>query len=215
MPLQRTEVTSGRVPVPRCFGLACLGLLLLVGHLALAGDSPVTLSPIPIDKWAGHDFLAFLTPDAPVFAPDGQFVAFLVTQPSHFATQANVLHTARGVPTRSAADSLWVQRINGSLPERVTPPNAAGWAPAWSSDGKKLAYFSDQSGDAGLWIWSREQHSSHLVFGVHPAGRSLVDPIIWVDPRHVLVTVRRERSFTKEAERRTASESAGVAHKGI
>ena len=31
---------------------------------------------------------------------------------------------------------------------------SSSWAPVWSPDGKRVAFYSDEGGSAGLWIWS-------------------------------------------------------------
>jgi dipeptidyl aminopeptidase/acylaminoacyl peptidase len=38
---------------------------------------------------------------------------------------------------------------------RLGSAEAASWAPVWSPDGRRVAFYSDEGGTAGLWIWDR------------------------------------------------------------
>ncbi|HLK66661.1 MAG TPA: hypothetical protein VKU19_24670 [Bryobacteraceae bacterium] len=34
-------------------------------------------------------------------------------------------------------------------------PGNFSWAPVWSPDGNRVAYFSDEGGEAGIWVWEK------------------------------------------------------------
>lgn len=43
---------------------------------------------------------------------------------------------------------------------RLGDEGSASWAPVWSPDGERVAFYSDEGGIAGLWIWERSTRRS-------------------------------------------------------
>jgi acetyl esterase/lipase len=79
---------------------------------------------------------------------------------------------------------------------------ANSWGPVWSPDGSRLAYYSDEGGEAGLWVYQPTTDTRHRIgsFVVRPDFAS--DVPVWVDGQHILVkslsagqTLRRVNAF--------------------
>ncbi len=71
-------------------------------------------------------------PAAPVFSPDGNWVAFF-----------RVVKGKRGI---------WAVRLSGGSPVALVDRSAQDFHPAYSPDGTRLAFISDRSGREHVWI---------------------------------------------------------------
>jgi WD40 repeat protein len=69
--------------------------------------------------------------DAPAISPDGRLVAYAATHEGN--------------------EDIWVARIDGRAPVRVTTDPGADTAPAWSPDGRRLAFESFRDGNAEIY----------------------------------------------------------------
>ncbi len=38
---------------------------------------------------------------------------------------------------------------------RLGGPKSSSWAPVWSPNGERVAFYSDEDGEAGLWVWEK------------------------------------------------------------
>lgn len=83
----------------------------------------------------------------PAVSPDGTAVAFV------------------------ALGDLWLQRAEGPA-EQLTSDAYVEMTPAWSPDGRSLAYLSDRGGQFAVWIWDFEQKKSRKLSEIEgsPAG---------------------------------------------
>jgi Tol biopolymer transport system component len=124
--LARLRVTSGPVPVidgvvPGTFSLTRWGTAL---YATAAAGRPAELewvardgSAVPFDStWRG-DFVY------PALSPDGKTLA---------------------VSVRDATTQLWVRRPDGSR-QRLTEEGTTNWRPAWTPDGRSIAFSSNRS----------------------------------------------------------------------
>jgi Tol biopolymer transport system component len=106
-------------------------------------------------------------------SPDGEWLAYVsqerigrVSATDRGFTQ----HTSRGVPIEAVGTDIMVVSLVNGESIHLGVHGAATWSPAWSPDGKKLAFISDRDGVARLWIWDkstrRARRASAVV--VHP-----------------------------------------------
>ncbi|MGH9349054.1 MAG: LpqB family beta-propeller domain-containing protein [Vicinamibacterales bacterium] len=108
-------------------------LLALAGG-ALTGSAARTQSPRPI---ALDDYLAIKSVSGVAVSPDGAHAAYVVRE-------VNVDEDRRDA-------SLWRVPVAGGPPRRLTQTGSVS-APAWSPDGRHLAFLSDRGDKTQVWV---------------------------------------------------------------
>ncbi len=84
-------------------------------------------------------------------SPDGRNVAYTLCVPDSTATGG---YTSSGVSSQTLGCSVWVANaVNATSVRLAGGAGTTAWAPEWSPDGKKVAFYSDQNGVARLWVW--------------------------------------------------------------
>jgi dipeptidyl aminopeptidase/acylaminoacyl peptidase len=81
---------------------------------------------------------------APFLSPDGKTVVY--TLPSNGEATPNAL---------GQVQELYVLDVESRQSRQITGKGYS-YAPSWSSDGRRLAFISDQAGRPELWVWERE-----------------------------------------------------------
>jgi dipeptidyl aminopeptidase/acylaminoacyl peptidase len=93
-------------------------------------------------------------------SPDGRLVAFTVNDPARRAAAGAASRVRYFGPTGAQGDRLAGEVLLADVRDGTTRPIAPGagasWGPAWSPDGRRLAFYSDRDGRARLWVWERE-----------------------------------------------------------
>lgn len=92
--------------------------------------------------------------------PDGRVAAFTVCDPRRLPPvrerRDNATYSPTGSPWFAVGCEVWIQPTGGGPPRAITGDNGSSWAPAWSPDGRLLAFFSDRDGAPRLWAWERQ-----------------------------------------------------------
>lgn len=91
------------------------------------------------------------------FSPDGELVASVVCDPRERVAdekEGSGRKTNQGTYLREGCD-VWLTPTQGGGSRNLTGTDGNNWAPAWSPDGKVLAFCSDRDGAARLWLWDR------------------------------------------------------------
>lgn len=65
-------------------------------------------------------------------------------------------YSKTGVMFEMVHATVWVTNTRTGEHRNLTPNWGSSWAPRWSPDGTRLAFFSDQKGKPHLFIWNRE-----------------------------------------------------------
>jgi dipeptidyl aminopeptidase/acylaminoacyl peptidase len=138
-----------RLAVAVAFGLA--------GGLVLVAQRRVV--PLPLDVALGVRYLSSRFPIE--LAPEGRTVAYTMcdarrAEPAR--RDSFIYFLASGAPRYAAGCDIGIARIESGTMSNVTAGRGNSWAPAWSPDGKHLAFYSDRDGLARLWIWNSVTH---------------------------------------------------------
>jgi dipeptidyl aminopeptidase/acylaminoacyl peptidase len=168
---------------PAIRGLA----LLLVSFISLSAQSALQSLPVEISSTA-KSF-------APVefdLSPDGVWVAYTLTDPRRRKLQGLPsdqwkFFTCTGTPYLLDNTELLLSNIKTGQTLNISSGRGANWQPSWSPDGKSLAFYSDRSGKAHVWIWERSTGKLRALttLVVHVRGR--FEKIFWTpDSRQVL-----------------------------
>ncbi|HVR70829.1 MAG TPA: S9 family peptidase [Vicinamibacteria bacterium] len=108
---------------------AALAVLVLAPCLEAAGKEPFTVDTMWAVERVGR----------PVVSPDGAQVAYTVSVYDLDENRANA--------------DVWLVPLAGGAPRRLTTNKASDASPAWSPDGKRLAFVSRREGDAAAQLY--------------------------------------------------------------
>lgn len=87
-------------------------------------------------------------------APNGQSVAYVVRRLPPDATIAGKYRwQASGAPSSVVGCELFLADVSGNSSVRLAQEAAAAWRPAWSPDGRTLAFYADTGGQVSLWTY--------------------------------------------------------------
>ncbi len=117
-----------------------------------------TYEPLPLEVAAsvqGHNGRSPIH-----FSPDGEWIAHTVTTNETVPRDAMaMLYSPTGVPFGEGDARMEATLTHTRTGEviRLGNGNSTTWAPVWSPDGQRVAFYSDAGGEAGLWIWERER----------------------------------------------------------
>ena len=125
----------------------------------------MTRTPTP------ESFLDFKIVSDPQITPDGESVAFTVSEP--------LIHD-----TALPRSSVWLVPTDGGSPRRLTADGATSYAPRWSPDGHTLALISDREhdGQPQLYLMPRRFGEAVRLTGMRGGvfgGARGVNPMAW------------------------------------
>ncbi len=115
------------------------------------------LAPLPVKEALKTLNLSMFTPLD--LSPDGKLVAY-VLQDTNRKAEAKAPRSAQeleraGIPSRVDYCDVWISDITSGTSKNLTQGRGTSWAPAWSPNGKYLAFYSDRDGLPALWLWER------------------------------------------------------------
>ena len=167
----------------RTLVVACL----FIGALEARAQNP---QPLSVD-------LAISQPEFPAYMPialssDGKLVAYTLQYSTRLVgPKQNVGFNSKGVPQAVLGTRVWITDVQTARTFPVGDSSATSWGPAWSPDGKWLAYYSDADGAARLWVretaTGKTRRVSHVIVHAYmtmhvprwtPDGKGLVTRVL-------------------------------------
>lgn len=149
--------------------------------------------PLPVDvalSLRGHNGRSPIN-----VSPDAEWVAHTVESEDTVPRGSSRSYSATGFPFAEGNSRMeaTLSSLTGEEPIVLGDPEATSWAPVFSPDGERVAFYSDQGGEAGLWVWERATRQARRV------GEFVVRPFFgfegvrWApDGRRLLVKVLPE-----------------------
>ena len=164
-------------------------------------------SPIPVDSVIGVRSLGEEIPME--FSPDGKTLAYSVQNRPTATPVDDELYFRTGVPWFAFGCDLYIVNIKTHETRNLTAGRGDNWLPAWSPDGRYLAFVSDggAGGQANLWIWDsrRDEMRKASDVRIRMGGWQY---IAWTsDSRKVLVTAVPEDLSVEEYVKKVAAEN--------
>ncbi|HET6979415.1 MAG TPA: prolyl oligopeptidase family serine peptidase [Pyrinomonadaceae bacterium] len=128
------------------------------------------LAPLPVEAAiAARTFST--TPFS--LSNDSQLLAYALSDPKRSQLISDERHrwlTPTGAPPPQIGTDIWVTNIRTRQTRNLTEGTGSNWAPSWSPDSNYLAFFSDRSGIATLWIWERSSEQLRQVSDLPVVG---------------------------------------------
>jgi dipeptidyl aminopeptidase/acylaminoacyl peptidase len=142
--------------------------------LALLGPAGVTLcaptagklsEPLPLEVAAdarGHNGRSPVA-----LSPDGQWVAYTIENVDT-VPRATHQYSATGFPFAEGDSRMEATITNTKTGEtlRLGGAKSSSWAAVWSPDGSRVAFYSDEGGEPGVWIWDMATRRAERFPGV-------------------------------------------------
>ncbi len=100
------------------------------------------------------------------FSPDGQWIAY--TWSAEDTVPESRAFTETGAPMAEGNYRKQVSITSTKTGRSIVlgSPKAYNWAPIWSPDGTRVAFYSDDGGEAGVWIWEKKTNKAARFPGI-------------------------------------------------
>ncbi|HEY2390465.1 MAG TPA: prolyl oligopeptidase family serine peptidase [Candidatus Angelobacter sp.] len=176
-------------------------LKVLLCFLSLALFAPAQDRQTPLDIRTALDTRSLAAPIS--LAPTGDWVAYCVTEglkrvpPNGPRDQ---YYTPSGAIREVVGSNLWITNLRTGKTKNLTKDMGTNWGPVWSPDGAHLAFYSDRSGTAHLWVWDKDTGNIRQVSDAIVRPFFNFQVVRWTpDSRKILVKVLPEKMSLAQA----------------
>jgi dipeptidyl aminopeptidase/acylaminoacyl peptidase len=131
-----------------------LGFVLLPACAVVGQTTPKLRVPLPIE--AAVALRAHNSRSTVALSPDGQWIAHTVESVDRVPRDTlSRAYSASGFPFAEGDARMEATLTNTKTGEaiRLGGATSASWGPVWSPDGRRVAFYSDEGGEAGIWVW--------------------------------------------------------------
>ena len=89
------------------------------------------------------------------FSPDGKWIVYTLQDARKTSSEDPSEYARTGVPPFAKGLDIFIVNTETHESRTLTPGKGANWGPAWSPDGRYIAFLSDRdgSGQAKVWVW--------------------------------------------------------------
>lgn len=136
-------------------------VLVLLANIALCASAPSIAIGRQIAPLAVEDVLQISTPRPPIeFSPDGNWLVYAAQTRTSSKPRDDDEYYRTGVPWWGIGSDIFIINIKTHETRNLTGSNGNNWLPAWSPDGRYVAFLSDRegTGQAHLWVWDVEKN---------------------------------------------------------
>lgn len=151
-------------------------------------------------------------------SPDGNQLAVVVQSYRRHQAERGISERflPSGLPIAFEGSEIWLVNVKNGGSRNLTPHWGTSYKPAWSPDGKKLAFYSDKHGKAQLWIWKGGENEPRLASDVtiRPFSRTGPPPLWTPDGTRIVAKLQPETEANEEAssDREAASVKVFTSH---
>jgi dipeptidyl aminopeptidase/acylaminoacyl peptidase len=157
------------------------------------GRAAQKVESLPVEVALNMQYFAEYSPLA--VTPDGQTLAYVIR--NNQDNKDDWGERARtGIPWHARRGDIWILNIETGEKMNLTDGRANNWLPAWSPDGRLLAFFSDRdgSGQARVWIWDPTKNQLRVLSDINVRG----DQIEWLPNGETLFVTTVPRGLSSE-----------------
>ena len=134
-------------------------------------------------------------------SPDGTQLAVAVQSYSRKREGAGTGHyIPTGLPGLQEGSEIWIINVQSGESRNLTPNWGTSYCPAWSPDGKRLAFYSDKYKTAQVWIWEVGEDEPRLANDVRiQPFLEFSPPPLWTpDGTRIIVRLHSEIETNEE-----------------
>jgi dipeptidyl aminopeptidase/acylaminoacyl peptidase len=193
----------------RCMGRTGLVSCVLAMTVAAMGAEKQAL--FPQDSLSLRSFPAYFPIE---FSPDGKWLAYTIQDERVRGSNDPRVSRQSSIPPPSIATDICIVRVETGETRNLTEGKGDNWLPAWSPDGRYLAFFSTRGGNGqvNVWRWQKDGGELEQVSDIN-VGFQLEDRIQWTPDSSRVVIAALEKNATAGVGERTVP--AGPEQNGV
>jgi dipeptidyl aminopeptidase/acylaminoacyl peptidase len=164
--------------------LSILAALLACGAAIPTATTAQERKPLAVEDALRTREFGALLPIA--LSPEGNELAYTVQDNGRARAFGLGTYDRSGVPPWGIAADIWIENTASGAARNLTGGHGDNWLPAWSPDGRYLAFLSSrEGGKARLWVWDATRDTLRKVTDAEVRGNQ----ILWTgDSEHLLAT---------------------------